>query len=33
MIEDGETFIHKFGDLDHQFNGLHLFEDPDNPKR
>ena len=34
MIDDGETFINKFGDdSDYQFDGLHLFEDPDNPKR
>ena len=33
MIDDGETFISKYADYDYTFDGLHVFEDPDNPKR
>ena len=33
MVEDGETFISKYADFEYTFDGLHMFEDPDNPKR
>ena len=33
MIDDGETFISKYADYDYTFDGLHVFEDPNNPKR
>lgn len=32
-VEDGETFLHKFDDYVQDWDGLHMFEDPDNPRR
>ena len=33
MTKKGETFLSKFADFEFEWDGVHLFEDADNPRR
>ena len=33
MVEEGETFLYKYADFNFEWDGVHLIEDMDNPRR